>query len=106
MNTVLTNKIVKARKVYDDDCYQSLDFGLLKFIAPRKQIVDIDEAKKIGMSDEDISILQKACDNDFKIQIGEEHRHQCGKYDGEFYNVRLSLPISEILTKYDLWYED
>lgn len=105
MSVTLKNKIVTARKEYYDQCRDHLDFGILKLDKGVWSVND-NEADSIGIKHEDRAIIQKHIDRNFRILTGENHKYQCGVYDGDFYAVRLSLELSAILTKYNLWYED
>lgn len=101
----LKRKEVVAKKEYNDDCYDHLNWGLLKVRGGEKTL-DIEEAYDLGISIKDIETLQAACDRNFKILPGEKHIYIVGKYDDEFYTCRFSLAISAILNKYELWYEE
>lgn len=98
-------KEVVARQDYDDYCRHHLEFGMIEKV-DGKYIIDLDEAKRFNVSDEDIAILQEACNGDWKIKKGEKHVYSTGTCDGEFYAIRFSIIVATILTKYDLWYEE
>lgn len=105
MNTQFKRKEVTAKKEYHDQCCDHLDFGLIRIIDGKKT-VDPKEAADLSMTAEDIAILQEAVNKNFRILPGEKHIYTSGIYEGDFYSVRFSIPVSNILTKYDLWYED
>jgi len=104
-NRILKHKQVSSKKERYDYCADHLDWGLFEKIDGR-MVVSQNEAKNIGLTDEDINTLQMLSDRKWRIPIGEKHYYQTGVYDGDFYDIRLSIQGYNILAKYELWNED
>lgn len=96
---------IVARKEHSDSCHDHLDFGLLIRV-DGKETINVKEAEYLELSEEDIATIQSACDKGWKIIPGEKHVHVTGSYEGMRYSSRFSIAISDILDRYDLWYED
>lgn len=99
-----TNKKQKARKEYACDWKDHLELSDIIGLDrdTKAYVVDIDQCKEFGFTDEDIAIVQAYIDCGFKIAKGELHNVTSGKADGDFMTFRGKISISNIVQKYDL----
>lgn len=103
-DTIFKQGIVKARKNHHSD--GCLFFDWMMKLEGKRNVVDPKEYESMEMTTAEVALIQKAYDNNWQIQKGEECFVQSGIYDGDFYNAYLPLGIQEILVKYDLFTDD
>lgn len=89
MIQVLSERILKARKVY-------YDYGM-------EQVWEA--LSSLSFSDR-MYIYKLNKKKGWKIQIGEKYYRQCNVFDGDFCTFRTNPKIWEIITKYKLFTDD
>jgi hypothetical protein len=102
------NKTVKARKEYT--CEWADHLQLCHIITPGlnggHDSINRIQAKKYGITGDEIKILEQYVAERYVIQKGETHYHTSGKTEGMWMECRTKMVISDIVHKYDLASDD
>ena len=103
-----TNKQVKARKDYRCDWQEHLSLCDIINVGSKAipDTVNYEQAKEIGLNDDEIKTIEQYIADGYIIKKGELHNVTSGKIEGMFAEFRCKVAISDIIHKYDLASED
>jgi hypothetical protein len=102
MVEVISSTEHKAKKVYNDDCWEFIS----EWIGEGCPVGTIKKPEKITFSEARMLVkYRRDYKSAGKIQIGQVYVRQFNKYEGDAYTWRAKKELYELACKYDLFPE-